>query len=202
MYNDFRSRSVCPTTRSLILHTLKCCDDFRRRAVASSSAWLPLLYDTVATGLTLYRTIPSIRNGYTVTRRLLEDGLIYYTFGSSFIAWFPRPHWSLLYSTILAVTLVLTIMIIAAPDGLKNICAQSVHLPLPAPTTYWYVLIRLELTWVFHSSASCLQFTHSHPGIVLQWVDGLSCCHIPSYFNHLPSHYDVSYNTQPEEVCL
>ncbi|KAF9468655.1 hypothetical protein BDZ94DRAFT_1245925 [Collybia nuda] len=75
--------------------------------LASSSAWLPLLYDTVIVGLTLYRTLPSIRNQNAsfVMRRLLEDGLIY-------------------YSAIFAVTLVLTIMIIAAPPGLKNIVAQ------------------------------------------------------------------------------
>jgi len=75
--------------------------------IASSSAWLPLLYDTVVVGLTLYRTIPSIRNkqvSYVMTR-LLEDGLIY-------------------YSAIFSVTLVLTIMVIAAPPGLKNIIAQ------------------------------------------------------------------------------
>ncbi|KAF8895112.1 hypothetical protein BD779DRAFT_1497510, partial [Infundibulicybe gibba] len=77
--------------------------------LASSSAWLPLLYDTIVLGLTLYRTIPSIRNRNAsyVMKRLLEDGLIY-------------------YSAIFIVTLVLTIMIIAAPPGLKNIAAQYV----------------------------------------------------------------------------
>ncbi|PPR05415.1 hypothetical protein CVT24_008029 [Panaeolus cyanescens] len=75
--------------------------------LASSSAWLPLLYDTVVVGLTLYRTLPSLknRNKSYVMKRLLEDGLIYYT-------------------AIFAVTLVLTIMIVAAPPGLKNITAQ------------------------------------------------------------------------------
>ncbi|KAF9468654.1 hypothetical protein BDZ94DRAFT_1232213 [Collybia nuda] len=75
--------------------------------LASSSAWLPLLYDSVATGLTIYRTIPSIRNKHMghLMRRLLEDGLLYYII-------------------IFAVTLVLTIMIIAAPPGLKNITAH------------------------------------------------------------------------------
>ncbi|PPQ88407.1 hypothetical protein CVT25_011286 [Psilocybe cyanescens] len=75
--------------------------------IASSSAWLPLLYDTVALGLILYRTLPSLRDWDTsvVMRRLVEDGLIY-------------------YSAIFAVTGVLTIMIIAAPPGIKNITAQ------------------------------------------------------------------------------
>ncbi|EDR13649.1 uncharacterized protein LACBIDRAFT_292466 [Laccaria bicolor S238N-H82] len=75
--------------------------------LASSSAWLPLLYDTVVLILTLNRTLPSLRNKNSsyVMKRLLEDGLIYYT-------------------AIFAVTLVLTIMIVAAPPGIKNITAQ------------------------------------------------------------------------------
>jgi len=74
---------------------------------ASSSAWIPLLYDSIVLGLTLYRTIPPIKNrqaGY-ITQRLLEDGVLY-------------------YSVIFSVTLVLTIEIISSPPGLKNITAQ------------------------------------------------------------------------------
>ncbi|TFK39075.1 hypothetical protein BDQ12DRAFT_722916 [Crucibulum laeve] len=76
-------------------------------AIASSSAWLPLLYDTVVFSLTLYRTYPYIRrkSASYVMKRLLEDGLIY-------------------YSAIFTVTAVLTLMIIFAPPGLKNITAQ------------------------------------------------------------------------------
>ncbi|GLB38199.1 putative expressed protein [Lyophyllum shimeji] len=75
--------------------------------LASSSAWMPLLYDTTIMGLTLYKTVPVLRHRSVsfVMRRLLEDGLIYYT-------------------AIFTVTGVLTIMIIAAPPGLKNITAQ------------------------------------------------------------------------------
>ncbi|KAF8828013.1 hypothetical protein HHX47_DHR4000716 [Lentinula edodes] len=57
---------------------------FVRNSIAtSSSAWLPLLYDTVVLGLTLGATIPSVRDarGSTtvyVMRRLLQDGLIYF----------------------------------------------------------------------------------------------------------------------------
>jgi len=75
--------------------------------IASASAWLPLLYDSVVLVLTLIRTLPLARDrkrAYIVTR-LLEDGLIY-------------------YSAIFSVTLVLTMMIIFAPPGLKNIAAQ------------------------------------------------------------------------------
>jgi len=80
--------------------------------LASSSAWLPLLYDTVVLSLVLHRALPSIRerNAAYMMKRLLEDGLIY-------------------YAVIFAIALVLTIMIIAAPPGLKNITAQQ-HLLL------------------------------------------------------------------------
>jgi len=75
--------------------------------IASSSAWLPLLYDSVILVLTLKKTLPLVKkgNGTFMVKRLLEDGLIY-------------------YSAIFTVTLVLTIMIISAPPGLKNIAAQ------------------------------------------------------------------------------
>ncbi|KAJ8474587.1 hypothetical protein ONZ45_g15902 [Pleurotus djamor] len=65
------------------------------------------MYDTIVFSLTFYRTWPSIRRkeaGF-ILQRLFEDGLLY-------------------YSVIFSVTLVLTIMIIAAPPGLKNITAQ------------------------------------------------------------------------------
>ncbi|KAH7913952.1 hypothetical protein BJ138DRAFT_1214535 [Hygrophoropsis aurantiaca] len=75
--------------------------------MASASAWLPLLYDTVVFSLTLKATVPSIRNKQTghVFRTLLANGLLY-------------------YSVICTVNLVLTIMILQAPEGLKNISAQ------------------------------------------------------------------------------
>ncbi|KAJ7885803.1 hypothetical protein B0H13DRAFT_2535463 [Mycena leptocephala] len=80
-------------------------------AIASSSAWLPLLYDSVVLVLTLLKTVPLVRKnwgsftGHLPWKRLVEDGLLYYT-------------------AICSVTLVLTIMIVSAPPGLKNIAAQ------------------------------------------------------------------------------
>ncbi|KAJ3869108.1 hypothetical protein EV359DRAFT_77063 [Lentinula novae-zelandiae] len=76
----------------------------------SSSAWLPLLYDTVVLVLTLGATIPSVRDArgsatVYVMRRLLHDGLIY-------------------FGVIFAVNLVLSVMIAVADSGLKNITAQ------------------------------------------------------------------------------
>ncbi|KIM36586.1 hypothetical protein M413DRAFT_31622 [Hebeloma cylindrosporum] len=79
--------------------------------LASSSAWIPLLYDTIIFALTLYRTIPPIRREEAsyIVKRLLEDGLLY-------------------YSVIFSVTCVLTFMIVAAPPGTKNIAAQMEQL--------------------------------------------------------------------------
>ncbi|KAJ7852620.1 hypothetical protein B0H14DRAFT_2759580 [Mycena olivaceomarginata] len=85
-------------------------------AIASSSAWLPLLYDSCVLILTLIKTVPATvkgrrvpnrnrRDGSNIMKRLFQDGLIY-------------------YSAIFAVNAVLTIMIISAPPGLKNITAQ------------------------------------------------------------------------------
>ncbi|KAJ7896586.1 hypothetical protein B0H13DRAFT_2276069 [Mycena leptocephala] len=55
-------------------------------ALASSSAWLPLLYDSVVLVLTLLKTVPLVRKnwgsltGHLPWKRLVEDGLLYYTF--------------------------------------------------------------------------------------------------------------------------
>jgi len=76
-------------------------------AGSAASAWIPLLYDTIVLLLTLYITVPSIRRdgrGHIV-RTIFTDGLLY-------------------YGVICTVTLVLTIMIAAAPPGVKNITAQ------------------------------------------------------------------------------
>ncbi|RDX53369.1 hypothetical protein OH76DRAFT_1432351 [Lentinus brumalis] len=80
-------------------------------AIASSSAWLPLLYDTVVLVLTLWRAHPG-KNRLTagrVMRILLKEGILY-------------------YSVIFIITLILTLMIVFAPDGLKNITAQTEYL--------------------------------------------------------------------------
>jgi len=60
---------------------------FSRSVLASSSAWLPLLYDTVVLGLIAYRTLPALKlkNRYSIMKRLLEDGLIYYTYAASIV---------------------------------------------------------------------------------------------------------------------
>ncbi|THV03610.1 hypothetical protein K435DRAFT_650917 [Dendrothele bispora CBS 962.96] len=53
--------------------------------IASSTAWIPLIYDTVALVLTVYKTLPQLFNKtgkipgtFEIMRRMLEDGLLYY----------------------------------------------------------------------------------------------------------------------------
>ncbi|KDQ25298.1 hypothetical protein PLEOSDRAFT_169364 [Pleurotus ostreatus PC15] len=74
--------------------------DPKYSAAATSSAWFPLLYDSIVLLLTLYRTWPSIRRreaGF-IMNRLFEDGLLYYSVdyhdycGSS---WPPKYHCSI-----------------------------------------------------------------------------------------------------------
>ncbi|KAF8230555.1 hypothetical protein L208DRAFT_1363054 [Tricholoma matsutake] len=80
-----------------------------RKNIASLWAWIPLVYDTIIFALTLYRTIPPIRRKEPnlIMRRMLEDGILY-------------------YSVMFSVTLVLAVMIMAAPPGIKTIAAQYV----------------------------------------------------------------------------
>ncbi|KAJ8080982.1 hypothetical protein PM082_017817 [Marasmius tenuissimus] len=85
----------------------------REEVLTSSTAWLPLAYDTVVLALTLYRALSSFREAplsRPIMKQLLEDGVIY-------------------YGVILAITIVLTVMMRVAEDGLKNITAQ-LHLLL------------------------------------------------------------------------
>ncbi|KAH9172654.1 hypothetical protein EDB89DRAFT_878004 [Lactarius sanguifluus] len=77
--------------------------------IASSTAWLPLLYDTVVVSLTLYRTGGTLYSASKSTgeifRVMLREGLLY-------------------YSAICTVTLAFTIMIISADPSVRNITAQ------------------------------------------------------------------------------
>ncbi|KAI0318206.1 hypothetical protein OF83DRAFT_1171288 [Amylostereum chailletii] len=90
-------------------HIISCTMVFDRTLgpIAASSAWLPLLYDTVVVILTIIRTVPSVwnRTAGTIVSVLLREGIVY-------------------YSVIFAVTLTLTAMIAAANTGVKNLCAQ------------------------------------------------------------------------------
>ncbi|RPD77742.1 hypothetical protein L226DRAFT_521296 [Lentinus tigrinus ALCF2SS1-7] len=80
-------------------------------AIASASAWLPLIYDTIVLALTLWRAHPG-KHRVTVgriMRIMVKEGLLY-------------------YSVIFTITFILTLMIVSAPDGLKNITAQTEYL--------------------------------------------------------------------------
>ncbi|KAG1734586.1 hypothetical protein EDB19DRAFT_2026409 [Suillus lakei] len=96
-----------PTAVSHSDHVHSCTMVFNSGSIASASAWLPLLYDTYIFGLTLNCALPSIRKREAgrVLRTLFADGLLY-------------------YSVICAINLVLTIMIVRAHPGVKNIAAQ------------------------------------------------------------------------------
>ncbi|KAF5360976.1 hypothetical protein D9756_004628 [Leucocoprinus leucothites] len=85
-------------------------DETVHRALASSSAWLPLIYDTLVLCLILWRTMPQFEHNTLFSfsrchRQLLEDGLLYYV-------------------PILLVTLVLSLMITFAEDGSQNLMAH------------------------------------------------------------------------------
>ncbi|KAH9029015.1 hypothetical protein EDB84DRAFT_252647 [Lactarius hengduanensis] len=77
--------------------------------IASSTAWIPLLYDTVVVSLTLYRTGGALYSASKSTgeifRVMLREGLLY-------------------YSAICTVTLAFTIMIVSADPSVRNITAQ------------------------------------------------------------------------------
>ncbi|PIL22620.1 hypothetical protein GSI_15310 [Ganoderma sinense ZZ0214-1] len=78
---------------------------------AAASAWLPLLYETAVLALTLLRTYQHAKDASAgrVMRILVKEGLLY-------------------FSVIFSITLILTLMIISAPDGLKNVAAQTEYL--------------------------------------------------------------------------
>ncbi|KAI0292672.1 hypothetical protein B0F90DRAFT_1768640 [Multifurca ochricompacta] len=58
--------------------------------IASSSAWLPLLYDTVVVSLTLIRTTTAMTSkpASQIFRVLLQEGLLYYRYTSSLVGAF------------------------------------------------------------------------------------------------------------------
>ncbi|EIW82654.1 hypothetical protein CONPUDRAFT_151718 [Coniophora puteana RWD-64-598 SS2] len=75
--------------------------------VGSASLALNMLYDTMVFGFILVKTLPfrPHRNTNTITRTLAADGLLY-------------------YFVVLAVNIVWTIMLLDAPDGLKDVTGQ------------------------------------------------------------------------------
>ncbi|KAG1822655.1 uncharacterized protein BJ212DRAFT_1296654 [Suillus subaureus] len=78
-----------------------------RGGLAAAWAWVPLCYDTVVFALTLNRTLPSMHNK--------EAGHIIHTLFINGV---------LFYSVMCAINLIFTIMVVRAPQGLKNITGQ------------------------------------------------------------------------------
>ncbi|KAH9924682.1 uncharacterized protein BXZ73DRAFT_1879, partial [Epithele typhae] len=79
----------------------------RKGVAAAASAWLPLVFDTTVFALTLWKTYSGLKYPTIMrtTRLFLQEGLMY-------------------YGVIFCVTLVLTIMILTAPDGIKMVIAH------------------------------------------------------------------------------
>ena len=71
-----------PAQDQKIFTNILCVAFFIRSSAASASAWIPLLYDTIIFGLTLYRTVPPIcrEEASYIIKRLLEDGILYYRY--------------------------------------------------------------------------------------------------------------------------
>ncbi|KAI0754894.1 hypothetical protein C8Q80DRAFT_1117449 [Daedaleopsis nitida] len=100
-----------PVEHSPLFHGKACTMIFNPDQVkgwlAAASAWLPLLYDTIVLVLTVRRTFSEVKHPSVsrTMRILLKEGILY-------------------YSVIFSITLMLTLMIVFAPDGLKNATAQ------------------------------------------------------------------------------
>jgi len=75
----------------------------------SATAWSPMIFDTAVIVLVVIRTRAIVRGKIAdqskVVTALFQDGIMY-------------------YGVILTINLVLAAMIVKAPDGVKNICAQ------------------------------------------------------------------------------
>ncbi|KAG2758037.1 hypothetical protein P692DRAFT_20710870 [Suillus brevipes Sb2] len=76
-------------------------------ALSATRAWLPLAYDTAIFIMTLWRTWPSDRSGATgpIFQIFQSDGILYFI-------------------VICSANIVLTVMIVRAPPGLKGIAAK------------------------------------------------------------------------------
>ncbi len=94
--------------------------------LASSSAWIPLLYATIVFGLTLRKTIPFLRRAQAthIIQHLCEGGSLYYRRAHTRTFQNNAQVLNYLHSVIFSVTLVLTVMIVTAPEGTKGTAAQ------------------------------------------------------------------------------
>ncbi|KAI0754896.1 hypothetical protein C8Q80DRAFT_1266432 [Daedaleopsis nitida] len=126
--------------------------------IASASAWLPLLFDTIVLSLTLYRTYRGIKHYSTskIMRVILREGIMY-------------------YSVIFIITLILTLMIVFAPDGLKNITAQTEYLMTVAMMSRITLHLKKQM----------------HRGWDSHGLFGATTTSTTASFSGQPSHYNV-----------
>ncbi|KAH8832598.1 hypothetical protein DL96DRAFT_1582764 [Flagelloscypha sp. PMI_526] len=136
-------------------------------AASSSFAWMPLFYDTIVLGLTLYRTLPQVKGRGTgsIVARLLHDGILY-------------------FCVIFALALSLTLMIILAPPGVKNIMGQAEQLITVAMMSRITLSLKkagmrpCELEMGSTGAiriVQCPESTFAEDNVTLEWVAGPSC---------------------------
>jgi len=135
------------------------------RVLASSTAWLPLLYDTVVISLTVYRTASSVytRSTSNLFSVLFREGLLY-------------------YSVICTITLVLTIMINSTGQSIRNVASQ-LHLCL---TVAMMSRITLHLRR-FANSPDKLFYHDAAPQFPLPHQYSLTCVSQPVAFAPPPT---------------
>ncbi|KLO13006.1 hypothetical protein SCHPADRAFT_940778 [Schizopora paradoxa] len=96
-----------PVQHSGNVHACTMIFDPSLKFLPSLSAWLPLIYDTIVIALTLLKCREPVKQKTAsfIIRTLVRDGLLY-------------------YSVIFTINIILAIMIVTAPPGIKNITAQ------------------------------------------------------------------------------
>ncbi|EJC98459.1 uncharacterized protein FOMMEDRAFT_171079 [Fomitiporia mediterranea MF3/22] len=160
----------------------------------SLSAWLPLIYDTYVTVLTLYKCMPRVRSSSAtyIFRVLMRDGLLY-------------------YSVIFLVNLVLAFMIVFAQPPIKNITAQLEQMFTVAMISR--ITLSLRRSAAAHSMGlvsaedNAYRFeldgwkaTRNDPHFVRQQRSSTICQHIsvvPGSDLTSPSNYTSPYSSRP-----
>lgn len=101
-----------PVPHTPLVHSCTQINRDNPHGISSANIWILVLYDTVVIGFILARTLPfkPYRNARTIARTLAVDGVLYYL-------------------VVLAINVTYGILIIRAPNGLKNIFGQlKLHL--------------------------------------------------------------------------
>jgi hypothetical protein len=123
VYHDHRSESVSGHLHATYFEDLT---DQYSGPIASSTAWLPLLYDTVVVTLTLKRTVSYLdsSNPGHIFRVLLREGLLYYRCVCTRLTYDLLPLSKPGNSVICTITLTFTIMIVTTTQSIRNVTGQ------------------------------------------------------------------------------